>query len=60
VHPVEALRDDGWRLCDLTSRPFAVNHTRRPFDAGADVAIAQGWEAGGNADEVAIRSSCLS
>lgn len=105
VRPVEQLRDDWRRLRDLTTRPFAINHTRRPFDdaafeasleahpavisfhigepmdlidrahaegilwmhqvgsvdqarsaldAGADIVIAQGWEAGGNAGEVAM------
>ncbi len=105
VRPVEALKDDWRRLRELTDRPFAINHTRRPFDeatfdasleahpavlsfhigepmdlierahaegilwmhqvgtvdqarsaldAGADVVIAQGWEAGGNAGEVAL------
>jgi enoyl-[acyl-carrier protein] reductase II len=97
--PVE-LRSQWARLRDLTDRPFAINHTGRPFDedvfaaileaapaaisfhmgvpgnrirqahdvgarwiqqvgdlrsaelaleAGADVLVAQGWEAGGNA-----------
>jgi enoyl-[acyl-carrier protein] reductase II len=105
VRPVEALRDDWRRIRELTAKPFAINHTRRPFDeaafeaslearpavisfhigepmdlvdrahaagilwmhqvgtvdqaqqaldAGADVIIAQGWEAGGNAGEVAM------
>lgn len=94
------LREQWARLRDLTDRPFAINHTGRPFDeevfaailgaaptavsfhmgvpadriaqaheagacwiqqvgdlrtaeaaleAGADVLVAQGWEAGGNA-----------
>lgn len=105
VRPVEALQDDWRRVRELTAKPFAINHTRRPFDeaafeasldarptvisfhigepmdlvdrahaagilwmhqvgtvdqaqqaldAGADVIIAQGWEAGGNAGEVAM------
>lgn len=105
VRPLETLRDDWRRVRELTSRPFAINHTRRPFDetafaatldarpavisfhigepmdlidrahaegilwmhqvgnldqarraldAGADVLIAQGWEAGGNAGGVAM------
>ncbi len=105
VRPVEELRDDWRRVRELTSKPFAINHTRRPFDekafaasletrpvaisfhigepmdlidrahaagilwmhqvgtvdqarqaldAGADVIIAQGWEAGGNAGDVAM------
>lgn len=105
VRPVEALQDDWRRLRELTDRPFAINHTRRPFDeaafaasldahpavlsfhigepmdlidrahaegilwmhqvgtvdqaraaldAGADVVIAQGWESGGNAGDVAM------
>jgi nitronate monooxygenase/enoyl-[acyl-carrier protein] reductase II len=105
VRPLESLQDDWRRMRELTSRPFAVNHTRRPFDeeafaatlearpavisfhigdpmdlidrahaegvlwmhqvgtveqartaldAGADVLIAQGWEAGGNAGDVAM------
>jgi enoyl-[acyl-carrier protein] reductase II len=98
------LRSQWARLRDLTDRPFAINHTGRPFDeevfaailvagppaisfhmgipadrvrqahdagarwiqqvgdlrsaelaleAGADVLVAQGWEAGGNAGWVA-------
>ena len=105
VRPVEELQDDWRRVRELTARPFAINHTRRPFDeeafaaslearpavisfhigepmdlidrahaagilwmhqvgtadqarqaldAGADVIIAQGWEAGGNAGDVAM------
>jgi nitronate monooxygenase/enoyl-[acyl-carrier protein] reductase II len=97
---VDALRAEWARLRELTDKPFAVNHTGRPFDsnvfeamlearppaisfhigvpreriaeahdvgilwiqqvgdlrsaelaleAGADVLVAQGWEAGGNA-----------
>ena len=104
VRPVEALQGDWRRIRELTAKPFAINHTRRPFDeaafaaslearpavisfhigepmdvidrahaegilwmhqvgtvdqarqaldAGADVIIAQGWEAGGNAGDVA-------
>jgi enoyl-[acyl-carrier protein] reductase II len=99
VREVGELRRQWARLADLTDRPFAINHTGRPFDgevfaaildaapvaisfhmgidpqlvdrahdvgavwlqqvgdvrgaeialeAGADVLIAQGWEAGGN------------
>ena len=99
VRPVDELRAQWTRLRDLTDRPFAINHTGRPFDeevfdaiieaappavsfhmgvprdlvaraheagarwiqqvgdvrsaeialeAGADVLVAQGWEAGGN------------
>ena len=105
VRPVEALQDDWRRVRELTVKPFAINHTRRPFDetafaasldarpavlsfhigepmnlidrahaagilwmhqvgtvdqarqaldAGADIIIAQGWEAGGNAGDVAM------
>lgn len=105
VRPVDALQEDWRRLRELTAKPFAINHTRRPFDeaafaaslearpavisfhigepmdlidrahaagilwmhqvgtvdqaraaldAGADVVIAQGWEAGGNAGDVAM------
>jgi enoyl-[acyl-carrier protein] reductase II len=101
---VDELRSQWQRLRDLTDRPFAINHTGRPFDpevfaamveaapaaisfhmgvpreliaeahdagslwiqqvsdlrgaelaleAGADVLVAQGWEAGGNAGWVA-------
>jgi nitronate monooxygenase/enoyl-[acyl-carrier protein] reductase II len=104
VRPVAELREQWQRLRDLTDRPFAINHTGRPFnpeafaatldvvptaisfhmgvpadliatahergivwiqtvgdpdgaaaavDAGADVLIAQGTEAGGNAGWVA-------
>ena len=100
VRPVAELREQWRRLGDLTDRPFAINHTGRPFspeafratlefapaaisfhmgipadliteahdrgilwlqtvgdvtaaaaaiDAGADIVIAQGTEAGGNA-----------
>ncbi len=100
VRSVDELRSQWERLRELTDRPFAINHTGRPFneeafeatlefrpaaisfhmgiprdliarahdrgilwiqtvgdaasaeaavDAGADVLIAQGWEAGGNA-----------
>ena len=100
VRPVAELREQWQRLGDLTDRPFAINHTGRPFnpeafeatlefapaaisfhmgvpadlitnahdrgilwlqtvgdvaaagaaiDAGADILIAQGTEAGGNA-----------
>jgi enoyl-[acyl-carrier protein] reductase II len=100
VRTVDELRPQWARLRDLTDRPFAINHTGRPFDpavfaamleaapaavsfhmgvpreriaeahaagtrwiqqvgdvrtaelaleAGADVLVAQGWEAGGNA-----------
>ena len=99
VRPPDELRAQWTRLRDLTDRPFAINHTGRPFDeevfdaiieaappavsfhmgvprdlvaraheagarwiqqvgdmrsaeialeAGADVLVAQGWEAGGN------------
>jgi enoyl-[acyl-carrier protein] reductase II len=99
VRGVEELREQWARLSELTDRPFAINHTGRPFDAdvfhailaaapaaisfhmgvdrtlvarahdvgavwvqqvgdlrgaemaldaGADVLVAQGWEAGGN------------
>ena len=99
VRPVAELRAQWTRLRDLTDRPFAINHTGRPFDeevfdaiiesappavsfhmgvprdlvaraheagarwiqqvgdvrsaevaleVGADVLVAQGWEAGGN------------
>jgi enoyl-[acyl-carrier protein] reductase II len=99
VREVDELRRQWARLGDLTDRPFAINHTGRPFDedvfaaildaapaaisfhmgidrqlvdrahdvgalwlqqvgdvrgavmaldAGADVLVAQGWEAGGN------------
>lgn len=105
LRDVEELQQDWRRMRELTGRPFAINHTRRPFDAaafeatvkdrpavisfhigepmdlidrahasgilwmhqigtvdqakaaldaGADVLIAQGWEAGGNAGEVAM------
>ncbi len=105
VRPVEELQDDWRRVRELTTKPFAINHTRRPFDeeafaasldarpavisfhigepmdlidrahaagilwmhqvgtidqarqaldAGADVIIAQGWESGGNAGDVAM------
>ena len=104
VRSVDELRSQWQRLRDLTDRPFAINHTGRPFDgevfaamleaapaaisfhmgvpreqiaeahdagslwiqqvsdlrgaelaleAGADVLVAQGWEAGGNAGWVA-------
>ena len=104
VRSVDELRAQWRRLRDLTDRPFAINHTGRPFDeqvfaaiveaappavsfhmgvpreriaeahavgslwiqqvgdacaaelaleAGADVLVAQGWEAGGNAGWVA-------
>jgi enoyl-[acyl-carrier protein] reductase II len=104
VHPVETLRRQWHRLRELTDRPFAINHTGRPFAeeafaaslefgpaaisfhmgvpveliarahdrgilwlqtvgdveaaeaalaAGADVLIAQGGEAGGNAGWIA-------
>jgi enoyl-[acyl-carrier protein] reductase II len=100
VRPADELRRQWERLRELTERPFAINHTGRPFDeevfaaileaappaisfhmgvprdriaeahdagalwiqqvgdrrsaelaleAGADVLVAQGWEAGGNA-----------
>jgi enoyl-[acyl-carrier protein] reductase II len=100
VRPADELRRQWERLRELTPRPFAINHTGRPFDeevfasileaapaaisfhmgvprdriaeahdagalwiqqvgdrrsaelaleAGADVLVAQGWEAGGNA-----------
>jgi enoyl-[acyl-carrier protein] reductase II len=100
VRPAADLRSQWARLRELTDRPFAINHTGRPFDeevfdaileaappavsfhigvpaervaqahavgarwiqqvgdvrsayvaaeAGADVLVAQGWEAGGNA-----------
>jgi nitronate monooxygenase/enoyl-[acyl-carrier protein] reductase II len=100
VRTPEELRSQWARLRDLTDRPFAINHTGRPFDedvftaiieaapvaisfhmgvpadriaqaheagarwiqqvgdlrtaesaleAGADVLVAQGWDAGGNA-----------
>lgn len=100
VRPAADLRSQWTRLRELTDRPFAINHTGRPFDdevfdaileaapaavsfhigvpseriaeahaagcrwiqqvgdvrsaylaaeAGADVLVAQGWEAGGNA-----------
>ena len=35
VRPVDELRDDWRRLRGLTAKPFAINHTRRPFDEGA-------------------------
>jgi enoyl-[acyl-carrier protein] reductase II len=104
VRSVDELRSQWQRLRELTERPFAINHTGRPFDeavfaamleaappaisfhmgvpyeriaeahdagslwiqqvgdlraaelaleAGTDVLIAQGWEAGGNAGWVA-------
>jgi enoyl-[acyl-carrier protein] reductase II len=31
VHPVETLRRQWQRLRELTDRPFAINHTGRPF-----------------------------
>jgi enoyl-[acyl-carrier protein] reductase II len=100
VRPADELREQWIRLRELTGRPFAINHTGRPFDeevfaailetappvvsfhmgvpreriaeahaagalwmqqvgdrrtaelaveAGADMLVAQGWEAGGNA-----------
>jgi enoyl-[acyl-carrier protein] reductase II len=100
VRPADELRRQWERLRELTQRPFAINHTGRPFEeevfaaildaapaaisfhmgvprdriaeahdagalwiqqvgdrrsaelaleAGADVLVAQGWEAGGNA-----------
>lgn len=33
--PVDALREQWTRLRDMTQRPFAINHTRRPFDEAA-------------------------
>ena len=104
VRSVDELRLQWQRLRELTKRPFAINHTGRPFDAevfdaileerpavvsfhiglpgeriaeahdagalwmqqvgdrgaaelalecGADVLVAQGWEAGGNSGWVA-------
>jgi enoyl-[acyl-carrier protein] reductase II len=104
VRTADELRSQWARLRELTDRPFAINHTGRPFDAavfdaildarpaavsfhmgipreriaeahdagarwiqqvsdlrgaelaleaGADVLVAQGWEAGGNAGWVA-------
>jgi enoyl-[acyl-carrier protein] reductase II len=104
VRSPDELREQWSRLRELTGRPFAINHTGRPFDAevfdaileaappvisfhmgvpsdrideaheagalwmqqvgdrrsaelgleaGADVLVAQGWEAGGNAGWVA-------
>jgi nitronate monooxygenase/enoyl-[acyl-carrier protein] reductase II len=104
VRTADELREQWRRMRELTDRPFAINHTGRPFDeevfqaileerpgavsfhiglprdrvaeahdagllwiqqvgdlrsaeaaleAGADVLVAQGWEAGGNAGYVA-------
>jgi len=35
TRPVAALRSEWARMRDLTDRPFAVNHTMRPFDEDA-------------------------
>src|SRR5688572_25499835 len=35
----EQVREDVARLRDLTSRPFAINHTMRPFDENVFQAI---------------------
>ena len=35
LRPVDELRDQWAQLRDLTDRPFAINHTMRPFDRQA-------------------------